>query len=140
MKKLFWILAIVICFDGCAKARHIAVVADVTFAQAVFAVDDAEFKACETHIAPFTVEVCADLNPKIKQALLDVKAVTAAIQASPANGQLPKDMPSLIENLSDVQAILSPLAPSIVKADIANRIQFALRLSVAMLNSFAGAK
>ena len=125
---------------ACASARHVAVVADASFAQAVFAVDDAEFEACKTNVPPFTPEVCAAANPKIKQALIDVKTVTAALQATPTNGQLPKDMPSLIQNLTDVQAMLSPLAPSVIKADIANKIQFALRLAIALLNSFAGAK
>lgn len=135
------ILAAVLGFGsvGCASARHVAVVADATFAQAVFAVDDAEFKACQTNVAPFTPAVCDDLNPKIKQALLDVKAVTAAIQASPKNGSLPKDMPSLLTNLTAVQAIISPLAPSFIKDDIANKIGYALRLAIAVLNGFAGA-
>ncbi len=74
---------------GCASARHIAVVADATFAQAVFAVDDAEYTACQTHTPPFTVAVCDAANPKIKQALVDVKAVTQALILAPKSGTLP---------------------------------------------------
>lgn len=137
---LIVVLALTVSCVGCAKARHVAVLADATFAQAVFAVDDAEFKACETHVAPFTVEVCAAANPKIKQALQDVKAVTLAIQASPSNGSVPKDLPSLLASLTDIQAILSPLSPSLIKDEIASKIQYAIRLAVAVLNSFVGAK
>lgn len=123
---------------ACVKARHMAVVADATFAQAVFAVDDAEFKACETHV--LTVDECAAANPKIKQALVDVKAATAAIQAAPKNGTMPTSLPSLAVSLTDLQSILGPLAPNPIRADLLNKIQFALRLSVALINSFAGAQ
>jgi len=125
---------------ACGGARHIAVVADATFAQAVFAVDDAEYKACQTHVPPFTVEVCTAADPKIKQALLDVKAVTQALIVSPKSGTLPKDFPSLIKNLTEVQAMISPLSPSVVKADVAAKIQQALAQAVAILSAFAGVK
>ncbi len=121
---------------GCAKARHVAVLADATFAQSVFAVDDAEFEACKTHIAPFTVDVCAATDPKIKAALLDVKAVTAALQATPNAVTVPTNLPSLLKNLTDVQAILSPLEASGTKQDIAAKIAAALTKAIAVINAF----
>lgn len=138
MKKLLLIPLLFVLGCG-AKAHHVAVVADATFAQAVFAVDDAEFTACQTHVAPFTVEFCATANPKIKQALLDVKAVTAALQLAPTGG-LPKDFPSLIKNLTDVQAMLVPLSPNPIKDDISSKIQKALAQAVAVLTAFAEVK
>lgn len=139
MKRYVLACAILVSIS-CGSTRHVAVVADATFAQAVFAVDDAEYKACQTHTPPFTVAVCEAANPKIKQALLDVKAVTQALIISPKSGSLPKDFPSLMQNLTDVQAMISPLAPSIVKNDVAAKIQQALGQAVSILGAFAGAK
>lgn len=138
MKRLVLALVVLVSLSGCAKARHVAVVADASFAAAVFAVDDAQFEACKTHVAPFSVEVCASTGPKIKAALVDVKAVTAALQATPKDGQVPKNLPDLMKALTDVQAILSPLSPSLVKADVAAKVQSALTRAIAVLTLFTG--
>lgn len=125
---------------ACASTRHVLVQVDATFAQAVFAVDDAEFQACAARVAPFTAEVCAAANPKIKQALVDVKAVTAALQATPKSGVVPKDLPSLIQNLNDVQGILLPLSQSVAKSDVTTKVQSALAKATAVLTAVAGVK
>lgn len=120
---------------GCTTARHVAVVADATFAHAVFDVDDVEFQGCQT--GALEPAFCAAANPKIKQALVDVKAVTAALQATP--NALPKNIPSLIGNLTDVQAMLASLPQSASKSDLVLKIQEAMRFAVAVLTALAGA-
>lgn len=135
---LLMLVSMLVTLSACAGARHVFVQADAAFVLAVAAADDAEFKACETHIAPFTPEVCAAANPKFKQALLDAQAVTAALQATPKNGVIPKDLPSLLANLTAAQAILVPLSPSLVKTDVGNKIQLALMKATAILTALAG--
>lgn len=140
MKKFVWLaslLALVFTLGCGAKAHHVAVLADATFVQAVFAVDDAEFAACKSGV--LTPAVCAAANPKIKQALLDVKGVTAAIQLSPNLTTLPKDLPSLIKSLTEVQSLLAPLTPNPLKDDLSTKISAALAKAVAVLSLFVGA-
>lgn len=122
---------------ACAKARHVAVVADATVAQAVFALDDAELAACQAHV--LTEAQCAALNPLVKQALVDVRSVTAAIKASPATGKVPVDLPSLLKGLTDIQAIVGPLsAVGGPVGVLATKTKVALDQAIAVLTPLAG--
>jgi hypothetical protein len=126
--------------QACAKAHHIAVVADATFAQAVFALDDAEYQAWQQRTPAWTDAQHAQANPKIKHALEDVKAVTLALKAAPKGAPLPVALPDLITDLRAVEAILQPLAPSVVKDTLAMRTTKALDSAIVVLSAFAGGK
>lgn len=125
-------------FNACAgKARHIAVVADQTVAQLVFALDDAEYQAChQQHV--LSADQCAKLDPVIKQALLDVKALTAALQSTPASGPLPKTLPALLKSLNDVGAVIDALGGGPQFADLATKARKADAAVVNLLTQFAG--
>lgn len=138
--KFVWLSIVLVGLSGCATARHLATVADATFAQAVFAVDDAEYKACQTHAAPFTVEVCAKADPLVKQALVDVKAVTAAIKASPKNAPVPTSLPSLLADLTAIRDVIAPLSSTVVKENLVTKVEDALTQTIRVLSVFAGGK
>lgn len=121
---------------ACAHARHIAVQVDATVSTAIFAVDDAEFAACQAHV--ITQAQCDALNPKIKAALVDVKAVTAALQATPKTGTVPKTLPDLILTLRSVQAIALALPPSPATDGITSKVNTALDAAIALLSKIAG--
>lgn len=122
---------------GCAKARHVAVLGDVAFSQAVFALDDAELAACQNHT--LRPQQCDELNPKIRQALIDVKAVTAAIQASPKSGVVPTSLPDLLKDLTDAQAVIAPLAAAGGPlADLGQKSTNAINQAIALLRAIAG--
>lgn len=127
MKKLF-LLALVLMMSACATSRGAFIVADQTFAQSVFALDDAEYQAFQIHAISDAQH--QKLNVPIKQALVDVKAVTLAIKQTPANGKVPVSLPDLLKDLNDVQniiATLQPVAPAIAqKAAAANNAAIVL--------------
>lgn len=130
-------LVALVSLAACAGTRHVAVVADATFANAVFALDDAEFTACQ--MKRLTEAQCAALNPVIKRALEHVKAVTAALQATPKDGALPKDLPDLLQDLSDVRAALQPLAAvDGALGDLAAKAGIANNRAIALLKTLAG--
>lgn len=127
---------------GCAHARHIAVVADGAFARAVFAVDDAENAACQSH--QLSSDACAAANPKIVAALQDVRAVSLALQQTPKNVAVPKNLPDLLADLTSVQAIIAPIAsvpnaPPAVQSLGAN-IAAAITQTIAVVRTFTGGK
>lgn len=125
--------------SACAKARHVAVVADATFAQSVFALDDAELSACQTHV--LTDTQCASLNPLLREALVDVKVVTAAIQASPSSGVVPSTLPGLLKSLEDIQAIVGPLSSAGGTLGVlASTTSTAMNQAIAVLSAIAGAR
>jgi hypothetical protein len=139
VKRCLFSLAVLCAFTlgvSCAKARHVAVQVDATVATAIFAVDDAEFAACQAHT--LSQAQCDALNPKIKAALEDVKAVTAALQATPNSGTVPKTLPQLVQTLRSVQAIALALPASDVTAGLITRINTALDAAIALLSKIAG--
>jgi hypothetical protein len=139
MKRVTLSLAVLLAFmlgAGCAKARHLAVQVDYTVASAVAAVDDAEFAACAAKA--ISQAQCDALNPKIKAALLDVKAVTAAIQATPKSGTVPKTLPDLIQTLRSVQAIALALPASDATSGVTSKVNIALDAAIALLSKIAG--
>ena len=101
---------VVVCLftTACTGVRHVATLADVGFSQAVFALDDAEFNACQTGV--LTPAQCVALNSKVKQALEDVKVLTAYIQAMPTGKAMPASLPYLLRDLSDLRAALVAVA------------------------------
>jgi hypothetical protein len=120
-------------WSACASARHIAVAADVTIAQTVFAIDDAERAACQQHV--LTTEQCAKFDPVILKSLEDVKAVTASLQATPKLVAVPTTLPDLIADLATLQHMAAPLAST---GGLGMKINAALAKAAAILNSFAG--
>lgn len=140
MKPLIAGLVLSLVLSSCAHARHIAVVADATFATAVFSIDDTETQACAAQI--LTPAACAAAGPKILAALQDVKAVTLALQATPNNVAVPKNLPDLLTDLTSVQAILGPVvsapnAPSSLTT-LAAQIQSAITQTIAVVKLFSG--
>jgi len=121
---------------SCAKARQVAIAADQSYAAAVFALDDAEYQAWQAHVLSDAQH--AKLNPPIKKALADVKAVTLAIKAAPASGQIPMSLPDLLKDLNDVQAVIVQLQPVI--PSIADKAVAANTKAIALLTQLAGGK
>lgn len=122
---------------GCSGGlRHLAVQADASFAQSVFAVDDAVKTACQTKV--LTATQCASANPKIKQALSDVIAVSEAIKASPKTLSVPKALPDLLTDLTAIQGIVAPVSP--VAPDLTSKVQFALNQAILVVTKFTGGK
>ena len=111
---------------GCASARTVAIQADQSFAAAVFALDDAEFQACQTRL--LTEAQCARLNGPIKQMLTDVRLVTLAIKASPTG--VPASLPALLQDLQALQDAMQAAGPAmpalVAKAGEANTKAIAL--------------
>ena len=124
-------LSLVVSAD-CAKTRHLAVGADVVISQAVFALDDAELAAWQAHVVTDQQHVL--MNPKIKHALEDVRAISASIKASPQAGHIPASLPDLMQDLSDTLAVLQPLEGTEIGA-LVRKAQFALNAAIAFLQS-----
>jgi hypothetical protein len=124
--------------SACAgTARHVAVVADASIAQAVFALDDAEYAAChQQHV--LSAEQCAKLDPIIKKALVDVKALTAALQAAPKDGQLPSTLPALLKDLNDIGAVIDALGAGPTFSGLAAKARQANATILGLLTQFAG--
>jgi hypothetical protein len=109
--------AVLVVSLGCSGGlRHIATLADVGYSQAVFALDDAEFNACQTGV--LTPAQCVALNSKVKQALEDVKVITAYIQAMPKSTMMPASLPYLLRDLSDLRAALAALLTNNPAVDV----------------------
>lgn len=125
---------------ACARARHVAVVSAATYAQAVFALDDAEYNAWQAKTPQWTDADHANANPKLKRALEDVRAIGIALQNTPKGGMLPKSVPDLIQNLRDVEAIMKPLAPRPLPVGLATKATHALDVAIALLTTFTEVK
>lgn len=121
---------------ACTGVRHVAVVADESFAATVFAVDDAAFKACADKT--LTQAQCDAINPKVKAALSDVKGVTQALIDTPKDAQVPKTLPDLLSNLTKVQALLADVTPSPVKQDLSDKVTKALDKAIEVVSAFTG--
>jgi hypothetical protein len=129
-------LALSLGLSACAHARHTAVLVDATFAQAVFALDDARADACQKGV--LTPAQCDASKPKMKQALIDVKALTESIQATPKNVAVPKNLPDLLTALTDVQAILGPSSQVPQAAGVSAKASAAIAQAIALLKQFTG--
>lgn len=125
--------------SGCGTVRHVAVVADASFAQAIFVVSNAEYEGCSMHTPPFTVDVCAKADPKIKLAVMDLDAVTAALQGTPKNGALPKNLPDLLKDLTSIQSIAGTFDASPAKNDFTSKVENAVNQAIGLLQKFTGA-
>jgi hypothetical protein len=139
MGRLRWfviLVALSLGLSACAHARHTAVVLDAAFAQTVFALDDAELAACQKGV--LTPVQCDAANVKIKQALVDVKALTESIQATPKNVAVPTNLPSLLTALTDLQAILGPSSQVPEVAAVSAKASAAIAQAIALLKQFAG--
>ena len=123
---------------GCGKARHVAVQADAVFAQAVFALDDLEFEACL--VGALSAAQCAQTNPIIKRALLEVRAITAALQATPSAVSVPADLPTLIADLAAVQRIVAAAGTSPTVMALADQTDTALGKAADLLKAFTGGR
>jgi hypothetical protein len=127
---------------SCAHARHLGVMADASFSAAVFAIDDAETAACQQHV--LSPETCAQADARIAAALQDVKAVTLALQATPKNVAVPKNIPDLLTDLTSLQGIVAPLAnaPSapVQVQTLGQQITVALSQTIAVVRTFTGGK
>ncbi len=129
-----WMIGLALLGAACSTAtRQYAIVADQAFAITVFALDDAEYTACQQRVmTPFQ---CASLNGPIKQALEDVKAVTLAIKATPV-GTVPASLPQLLKDLDDVQHVI--LALQVVAPEIASKAAAANTAAISLLTQLAG--
>lgn len=136
--SLLIVCALALGVTSCAKARHVAVVTDQTLAAAIFAVDDAEYAACQAHV--IAADKCAALNTPIKKALQDVKALTAALQATPANGKVPTSLPDLLQDLLDVSNVMNSLRQGPDLKPLVDKVQAAETKAVNQLAALTGAK
>lgn len=130
---------------GCgATGRHLAVQADYAFARAVFAVDDAEFAMCQA--GTLAAQQCDALNPYIKSALQDVKAVSLALRELPVDAKAPTSLPDLLQNLTSIQKVLVPVLaalPPAVQAKVQpllDRVTAALDEAIALVRLFSGVR
>lgn len=122
---------------GCASVRHQAVAADVVLANAVFAVADAQSLACAPN-GGLTAAQCTQTTPAIRQALVDVKAVSAAIKASPSGGTAPTSLASVMTNLQSVQLIVEPLSGLGPVMTLVSKLKVALSQAFALLSQLTG--
>lgn len=141
-KVVIVLLVLGLGMSACAHTRHAAVVAEITFSKVVFAIDDTETKACQAH--EMSDAACAAANPKIAAALLDARAVNIALQHTPKNVAVPKNLPDLLTDLTAIQGIVTPLAaapsvPGSVKT-LEQQIQDALTQTIALVRTFTGGK
>ncbi len=130
------LLSLLLCLSGCASAHHVAVVVDATLAQTVFSVDDAELAACQAHV--LTDAKCAELNVPIKKALQDVKALTAALQATPSVGIVPASLSAVLSDLQLVNTILTALAQGPDIAPLVAKVQAAQQAVINQLAKLTG--
>lgn len=137
-KKLAWCLPLLLIgslgLSACASAHKVAIVADQSFATAVFALDDAEFQACQAHV--LTTAQCGQLNGPIKQALTDVKAVSLAIKATPTG--VPASLPALLKDLQAVQDAIRAATP--ILPSLAGQASDANQKAIALLTQLLGGK
>jgi hypothetical protein len=121
---------------ACGSTRHVATIADASIAQSVFAVDDAEFAACQQHV--LSTAQCDALNGPIKDALRNVKALTAAIQVMPKDGAVPKSLPAVLADLNTVQTVINQLGAGPTFKPVTDKLTEAQTKLVALLNQIAG--
>lgn len=120
---------------SCATVQQLAIKADMAYSVAVFALDDAEFAAC--HPTPaLPADTCMALDAKVVQALKDVQSVTRSLQQFPTS--VPKDLPSLLTDMNDIQAILVALPTMPVVTTLAGKVTDANAKAIALLTRIGG--
>lgn len=132
-------LAVGIWAGSCATARHVAVIADAELATSVFAVSDATLSACELKLLP--ADSCnpgGAINLKMQAALNAVKAVTSSLQATPDSVTVPHNLPDLLTNLKDLQAMILPLATVPQLTDLVAKLDVALTKAIQLVSKFTG--
>jgi len=136
--RLALVFVTMLTFTECGAARHVAVQVDAAFATAVFAASDAAMTACQQRV--FTVEQCnvgGSVNRNAQQALIDVKAVTQALQDAPKDGGIPKNLPDLLTALTNLQVLVGDLAPTIpAKQDLTAKILAAIGQAIRVVKAF----
>ena len=120
---------------ACATTQQLVIKADMAYATAVFALDDAEYAECHPPVS-LSVDTCNQLDAKIGQALVDVKRVTLAVQKTP--GALPVDLPSLLTDLNNIQGILVALPHMPIVTTLATKTADANAKAIALLTKIGG--
>jgi hypothetical protein len=132
------LLVVVAAAAGCGSQRHLAVQVDAAFSTAVFAASDAAMAACTN--GTFTQTQCVvggSVNRNAQQALVDVKAVTQALQDAPKSVVVPKNLPDLLKSLTNLQTLVGDLAPALPgKATLASKLTEAIAKAIALIQSF----
>lgn len=137
MRKLVLLVAL-LAAASCAKAKHIAVQVDVAYSTTLFAIDDAQWKACHPTPVDLTQAICDRLDPAIKHALEDGQALTRALQAAPRDGVVPQNLPDLLANLNSFQQILNEAKASPTVSNLASKVSMANSQLIALLKRLAG--
>ena len=131
------LLLAVVGIAACATAQQLAIKADLAYSTAVFALDDTEYAACHPVIAPpLTAAACASLDANVAQALLDVQAVTRAIQAFPVT--TPRSLAALLTDLNTIQVSLIGLEHTTLIASLATKTAEANAKAIALLTQIGG--
>ena len=121
---------------ACATTQQLVIKADMAYATAVFALDDAEYQACHPPTVSLPVDTCTQLDAKIGQALKDVQRVTLAVQKTP--GVMPGDLPSLLTDLNNIQGILVALPHMPIVTTLATKTADANAKAIALLAKIGG--
>ncbi len=129
-------LIVVTLMAGCATTQQLVIKADMAYATAVFALDDAEYAACHPPTLSLPKDTCDQLDAKIGQALQDVKRVTLAVQKTP--GVVPVDLPSLLTDLNNIQGILVALPHMPIVTTLATKTADANAKAIALLAKIGG--
>lgn len=130
------LLLAVVGVAACATTQQLIIKADMAYATAVFALDDAEFAECHPTPPPAIADTCTILDVHLVKALQDVKAVTTAIKAAPTT--VPTSLPALLTDLSSIQIELNAAAQIPAIANLANRTAEANAKAIALLTQIAG--
>jgi len=126
------VLGCVVFYAACATTQQLAIKADIAYSTAVFALDDAEWTACHTATPVVIPEsTCVILDVQLKQALLDVQAVTLAIQAIPT--KVPTSLPALLTDLNSIQVELVAAEQIPVITALAAKVAIANADAIALL-------
>jgi hypothetical protein len=130
-------LGLAVLVAACATVQQAAIKADMAYSTAVFALDDAEWAGCHPlPVAPLTADLCAPLDVKVGQALLDVQAVTKAIQAFPVT--VPTSLAALLTDLNSIQLTLIGLEQTPLIMSIAAKTADANAKAIALLTKVKG--
>lgn len=133
-----YLLLSVITIASCATVQQLAIKADMAYATSVFALDDAEFAACHGTPILLSASACADLDPRMAQALQDVQHVTQAVQLLPT--RVPTDLSALLLDLNLIQSILGQLQQVPTVQSLAKQTVDANAKAIALLAKLTGAK
>ena len=129
-------LIVVTLVAGCATTQQLVIKADMAYATAVFALDDAEYAACHPPTVSLPVDTCNQLDAKIGQALKDVQRVTLAVQKTPS--VVPVDLPSLLTDLNNIQGILVSLPHMPIVTTLATKTADANAKAITLLAKIGG--